>query len=414
MVEEKKQSSRLWLWLWLGAAVILVIVFLWARSFTRDRLPVREARVSRQQVVNQISTNGRVEPVVNYPIYSPVASTLKALYVQQGDTVPAGKVLLQLDDIEARARVASAESGVKTAQAALDAATHNGSGAERQAAAADLARAKIDRDQDRRDLDALTRLKATGAASASEVAAAQQRLDSAEASLTSAEQGTHNRYAPADVARAQAALADADAGLAAARDTLAKTAPRAPAAGTVYSLSVARSDFVEQGRLLLQMADLHNLRVRAYFDEPLIGQLAMGQSVQIKWDAKPGHVWMGHVTRVPTTVVMYTTRTVGETIIAIDGGDGDLLPDTNVTVTVTTSSEPDVLTVPREALHVENGKPFVYKVEGDLLVKTPVTNATPSLTLVPILSGLQEGDTVATGTTNGVPLQAGVPIKAEQ
>jgi HlyD family secretion protein len=124
---------------------------------------------------------------------------------------------------------------------------------------------------------------------------------------------------------------------------------------------------------------------------------------------------MGHVTRVPTTVVMYTTRTVGETIIAIDGGDGDLLPDTNVTVTVTTSSEPDVLTVPREALHVENGgKPFVYKVVGDALVKTPVTNATPSLTLVPILSGLQEGDTVATGTTNGVPLQAGVPIKAEQ
>jgi len=413
MVEEKKQSSRLRLWL--GAAVLVVIVFFWARSFTRDRLPVREARVSRQQVVNQISTNGRVEPVVNYPVYSPVASTVKALYVQQGDQVPDGKVLLQLDDIEARAHVASAESGVKAAQAALDSASHNGSGAERQAAAADLARAKLDRDQDRRDLEALTRLKASGAASASEVAAAQQRLDSAEASLTSADQNTHNRYAPADVARAQAALADAEAGLAAAKDTLAKTAPRAPAAGTVYSLNVARSDFVEQGRLLLQMADLHNLRVRAYFDEPLIGQLAAGQSVQIKWDAKPGHVWMGHVTRVPTTVVMYTTRTVGETIIAIDGGDGDLLPDTNVTVTVTTSSEPDVLTVPREALHVENGgKPFVYKVVGDALVKTPVTNATPSLTLVPILSGLQEGDTVATGTTNGVPLQAGVPIKAEQ
>jgi HlyD family secretion protein len=127
MVEDRKQSSRLWLWL--GAAVLVVIVFFWARSLTRERLPVREARVSRQQVVNQISTNGRVEPVVNYPIYSPTASTVKALYVQQGDQVPAGKVLLQLDDLQARARVASAESGVKTAQAALDAATHNGSGA---------------------------------------------------------------------------------------------------------------------------------------------------------------------------------------------------------------------------------------------------------------------------------------------
>ena len=417
MVEERKQSSRPWLWL--GAAVLVVIVFFWARSFTRERLPVREARVSRQQVVNQISTNGRVEPVVNYPIYSPTASTVTALYVQQGDQVPAGKVLLQLEDLQARARVASAENGVKTAQSALDAATHNGSGAERQAAAADLARARIDRDQDKHDLDALTRLKAAGAASASEVAAAQQRLDSAEASLTAAEQNTHNRYAPTDVTRAQAALADAEAGLAAAQDVLAKTTPHAPAAGTVYSLNVARSDFVEEGRLLMQLADLHNLRVRAYFDEPLIGQLAVGQSVQIKWDAKPGHIWMGHVLRVPTTVVMYTTRTVGETIIAIDDGaidtnNGELLPDTNVTVTVTTSSQADVLTVPREALHVENGKPFVYKVVGDSLVKTPVTNSPPSLTLVPILSGLQEGDVVATGTSTGAPLQAGVPIKAEQ
>jgi hypothetical protein len=33
---------------------------------------------------------------------------------------------------------------------------------------------------------------------------------------------------------------------------------------------------------------------------------------------------------------------------------------------------------------------------------------------VPILSGLQEGDTVAIGTTNGQPLQEGIPIKEEQ
>jgi HlyD family secretion protein len=410
-MEERKQSSRLWLWL--GAAVIVVVVFFVTRSFTRDRLPVREARVSRQQLVNQISTNGRVEPFPNYPVYSPVAATVKAVYVQQGDVVPAGKVLLELDDVQARARVATAESGVKAAQAALDAATHNGSLQERQGSAADIARTRIDRDQARHDLDALTRLKSTGAASASEVAAAQQRLDSAEAALHAAEESGHGHYAPSDLARFQSALADAEAGLAAARDIEAKTAPRAPTAGTVYLLNVGRSEFAEEGKLLLQLADLHNLRVRAYFDEPLIGQLAVGQPVQIKWDGdpKPGHVWLGRVSRTPTTVVMYTTRTVGEALIEIDDGDGGLLPDTNVTVTVTTSSLPNVLTVPHEALHVEDGKPFVFRVVGDELVRTPVTVGTSNLTLTPILSGLQEGDIVAKGTTNGLPLEDGVPIK---
>jgi HlyD family secretion protein len=411
MPEERKQSSRLWLWL--GAAVLVVIVFFAARSFTRDRLPVREARVSRQELVNNISTNGRVEPVLNFPVYSPIATTVKAIYVQQGDQAPAGKLLMELDDTEARARVAAARSAVRTAQAALDAASHNGNSQERQAAAAEIARAGIDRDQARRDLDALTKLKATGAASASEVAAAQQRLDSTEAGLHAAEESAHSRYAPPDVARAQAAVADAEVNLAAAQDVLAKTAPRAPATGTVYSLSVGRSDFVEEGRLLLQLADMHNLRVRAYFDEPEIGLLAVGEKVQIKWDgdARPGHFWYGHIERTPSTVVQYTSRTVGETLIGIDSGDGGLLPDTNVTVTVTTSSQANALTVPREALHVESGKTFVFKVVGDELVRTPVVVGTPNLTLAPIVSGLQEGDVVATGSTSGLPLQEGIPIK---
>ena len=92
--------------------------------------------------MSTISTNGRVEPVVNYQIYSPIATTVKAVYVQPGDMVAAGKLLMVLDDMEARARVASAESGVKAAQAALEAATHNGSQQERQMAAADMARAQ--------------------------------------------------------------------------------------------------------------------------------------------------------------------------------------------------------------------------------------------------------------------------------
>jgi HlyD family secretion protein len=340
-MEDTKQSSRIWLWL--AAAVVVIIVFFVARSLTRDRLPIREARVSRQAIANQISTNGRAAPITNYEIHSPIAAVVKAVFVQQGDQVQAGKLLLQLDDIDARAHVAAAESGVRSAQAGLDAVTHQGSMQERQGAAADLARAQIDRDQAQAGLDSLPKLKAAGA-SASEVAAAQQRLDTANASLHAAQLSSQGHYAPTDLARAQSALAEAEANLAAAQEVEKETAPRAPAAGTVYSLNTNRSEFAEQGKLLMQIADLHHMRVLAYFDEPEIGQLAVGQKVQIKWDARPGQLWTGHVARVPSTVTEYVTRSVGPTPIDIDGGDGQLLTDANVTVTVTTSSETNVLT----------------------------------------------------------------------
>ena len=410
MAKDRKQLD--WRWVWLGAGVILVLVFFSVRSLTREHLQVRAVEVSRQPLESSVSTNGRVEPEMNYQVNSPISTTVKAVYVQPGDQVAAGKVLMRLDDLQAKARLAAAESGVKNAQAELDAATHNGTMAQQQAGAAEISRARIDREQAQRDLNALKKLSATGAASPSEVAAAQQRLDSANAALEAAQSSAKSRYAPVDVARARAALNDAEANLASARDVEDRTTVRAPIAGTVYNVNVRATDFVEEGKVLLEMADLTHERVRAYFDEPDIGLLAIGQPVVIKWDARPGKVWHGRIERVPITVTTYTTRNVGESLISIaDNNDGELLPDTNVTVYVTTSSEANALAIPREALHVENGRSFVFRIVGDELKRTPVTYGTMNLNQVAILSGLQSGDWVATGTINGQPLQEGLPIK---
>ena len=191
-----------------------------------------------------------------------------------------------------------------------------------------------------------------------------------------------------------------------------KTKVYAPAAGTVYSLEVKPTQFVPEGKLLVELADLHQVRVRAYFDEPEIGNLSVGQAIQIKWDARPGRIWHGHIERVPVTVIHLETRTVGEVLVKIDDlEDGELLPDTNVTVTVTTSSQANALSIPREALHMENGKPYVFRIAGDELKRTQVVTGAINLTQVAILSGLNEGDWIATGTISGQPLQEDVPIK---
>jgi len=409
MTQERKHFDRRWLWL--GIFLLTIAAFFSVRSLTRDRLEVRATQVTRASLQSTISTNGRVETDVNYELHSPIATTVKAVYVQPGDQVVAGQLLLALDAVQPRAREATAESGVKAAQAALEAATHNGTLQERQMATADRTRARLDCDQARRDLNALIKLNSTGAASPSEVASARQRLAVAEATLHAADQSATSRYSPAEVARARAALADAQANLAAARQVLAQTALHAPASGTVYSINAGRTEYVEEGKLLLQLADLRHERVRAYFDEPEIGRLAVGQKIQIKWDAKPNRVWNGHIERTPITVINLGTRSVGEVLVKVDDADGGLLPDTNVTVTVTVSSESNALSVPREALHSESGKTFVYKIVKDGLRKTFVVTGTINLTQVAILSGLAEGDEVATGSVNGQPLQEGVLIK---
>jgi HlyD family secretion protein len=409
MAKERKQLS--WRWAWLGAAVILVLVFMSVRSLTRTRLEVRVAQATHQSLKSTISTNGRVEPEHNYQVTCPIATTVQAVLVQPGDHVQAGQLLMRLDDVQARARLANAQAAVKSAEAAVEAATQNGTREQRQASAAEITRARIDRDQASNDLKALEKLVATGAASPSEVAAARQRLTTATATLDAAQSSSNDRYSPAEVERAKAAFDDAEANLVAAQQVEDQTQVRAPATGTVYSIDVRPTDFVEQGKLLLQVADLRQERVLAYFDEPEIGGLAVGQPIEIKWDGRPNHTWYGRIERVPVTVIHLETRTVGEVLVSIDKPSAELLPDTNVTVTVTTSSQPNALTIPREALHLENGKPYVFKVVDGELKRTPVVLGTFNLTQQAILSGLHEGDWVATGTLSGQPLQEGVSIK---
>src|SRR5579875_2053120 len=113
MAQERTQSN--WRWAWLGAAIILVLVFLSVQKLTRERLQVRVSQVTRRPLASTISTNGQVEPENNYEFPSPLSTTVKAVYVQTGDQVKAGKVLVVLDDVHARAHVAAAESGVKSA-----------------------------------------------------------------------------------------------------------------------------------------------------------------------------------------------------------------------------------------------------------------------------------------------------------
>ena len=409
MAEASKQTNRLWLWI--GAGVLLIIVFFVARYLTRDEIPVHAATASRAQLSSTIPTNALVEPAKNYEFHSPLATSVKGIYVKQGDRVKAGQLLLQLDDINARARVATAESALRSAQATLDATQQGGTLEERQSLGSNISRGELDLAQAQRELAALQKLQTTGAASAGEVAAAQQRVAIAQQNQASLQARQQTRYSPAEMERARSAVADAQATLAAAKSVLANTEYRAPIDGTVYSLPVSVFDFVEEGKLLLQMADLKQLRVRAYFDEPEIGDLAVGQSIQIVWDGRPGKQWHGHITALPSTIVTYTTRNVGEVLVAMDDADDGLLPDSHVTVTVTTSSESNILTVPREALHSENNKPYVFRIVSGTLKRTPVVTGKMDLTEVAISSGLKDGDVVATGSLNGLTLEDGVPVK---
>lgn len=402
-------------WLWVPAILLLIGVFIFVRRVTRPQLPVRVARVARHDLTKPDSTNGRVEPQSNYEAHAPAPGIVRKLYVHAGEQVKAGQLMLSLDDADAASREATALSAVRGAQANLDAIRAGGTQEEQLNLTENLTKAQTDVDTARRNLATLQTLQAQGSASASEVTNAQQTYNSAVLNLQSLQKRKTDRYAKGDVIHAQSSLADAQASYHAAQVVVQQSNVRAPFAGTVYSLPVSQTEFVQQGQLLLQIADLLKMQVRAYFDEPDIGALAVGQKASIKWDARPAHLWSGRVIAVPSTIINYqSTRNVGETLISIDPSDQTLPPNANVTVLVTTQDVKDVLSLPRDAVHREAGIDYVFLVHGNSVRRKDVKTGAINLAFEQIVSGLNEGDEVALGTTNGEPLAEGVPIRIIQ
>ena len=396
--------------LWGVFLAVILAVFIIVRASTRDEVEVRAATVDHQNLLSTVSTNGKVEPVEDFHAYAPAPGTVAKLYVVVGQKVKKGDLLLKLDDADAVARLATAESTLSTAQANLHDIGQGGSQDEHITLSGDISRMQLQQEQATKDLAALQQLQQRGAASASEVAAAQQRVQTATSSLQGFQSRNTQRYSPSDRARAQAQLADARATVASAQSTYAGSNIRAPIPGTVYSIRVSAYDYVQAGEDLLDLADLNRIQIRAYFDEPEIGKLAVGQAVKIAWDAKPSQAWHGHISRAPSTVTTYGTRNVGECLITVDDARGDLLPNTNVVVTVTTSQRFNVLSIPREGLHTEGGD-FVYRVVAGKLVRTAVQVGVVNLTRVEIVSGLTEKDLVALSAANNRELSNGLPVK---
>jgi HlyD family secretion protein len=399
---------RGWLWTGLTGAAVLLLASFMSRG---DAVPVRSARVLRSTIRSTVSTNGKIEPLVYFEAHAPMPTTVKKLLVREGDHVKRGQQLVVMDDAEARRVAAQAFAEIRASEAEISAVQTGGTQEEVFTLESELTKDRTTRDTARRNLDALERLEKEGAASPGEVKAAQDQLQRAEADLTLAEQKKKDRYSRAEVAKVEAQRSEARAAYRAAEDTLNQLNIRAPFDGVVYSLPVLAGAYVNSGQLILEEADLSKVRVRAFVDEPDVGRLAPGNPIEVTWDAMPGRVWSSKVTTLPTVIKLHTTRNVGEVTCVVDNHDFKLLPDVNVGVTIVTGEHQNVLSVPREAVHEEDGSTYVYRITDNELHRRDVQTSVSNLTQVEVIGGLEENALVALAPLNTKPLHDGLAVK---
>ena len=69
-------------------AVIILAAFV---SLHRSQVTIRVGQATRETITASIATNGKIEALDNFQAYAPMPTTVKKIFVQQGDWVKPGR-----------------------------------------------------------------------------------------------------------------------------------------------------------------------------------------------------------------------------------------------------------------------------------------------------------------------------------
>jgi HlyD family secretion protein len=356
---------------------------------------VNFTRVRRQTLVSNLPTNGKVEPYRWQAVRAESAALVAKVEVREGQTVAKGAVLAILSDPSVQADIEAAEAKLAEARAGL--ATLEAGGRPSELADIDnhIERDRYDLQHATSDYHSLQRLAERQAATRVDVQSAADRVHQLELEIQGLEKRRASLVAKPDLAAAQARLQDAEAALKLARERSAQNILHAPIGGAVYGLAVRPGAYVNPGDLIANVGLLDRLHVRVYVDEPELGRVAVGEPVTITWQALPGRKWQGVVERKPTAIQALGSRQVGEVICTIENPGRDLIPGTNVDAEIRAASAQMALVIPRETLRHDTAGDYVFTVKDDILERRSVETGISSVSFVQVTGGLSEGDLVA-------------------
>ena len=395
----------------IGAAVVsllAIMAILALRSGREDVVEVRSEKVARRNLVARVSATGYIEPKRLVDISADVSGRVVELNVEEGDEVAEGDLLLVIDPARFEAAVERAQAGLAEASARE-------------------AQARGNYLQAQRDWERIRDLKARLPEMVTDTEFETART-SAEVQEALWQSGQH----AVDMARA---------GLKEARDNLAKTVIRAPMSGRVTRLNVEKGETAivgtmnNPGSLLITVADLSVMEAVIEVDETDVPDISIGDSVSVSVDAFPDREFVGRVTKIGNSSIRPRSQQVSsadqaidfEIRVTLDDAEVELRPDLSASADVITDVRPDVLAIPIISLTLMDPSEFermpneleaagaeaearassepiegVFVVVDGLARFRPVKVGVAGDSYFEVLSGLEEGEVVVSGTYQAI------------
>ena len=304
-----------------------------------------ETAIAKQGIIAaDIAASGTVQGIQEVAIAAKSAGRIQSISVTDGSHVNAGQVLVELDGSEIRAQLGQA--------------------------LANKAQALANRENAKLLTQRLGRLF-------QEDAVARQQLDNA--------QTQYNVY-DAQVAQSNAAISLYQA-------QLANMTLSAPFSGRVANKRVIAGDLAAPNQVLMSLVDTSQIKVEIALGENDLGKVKVGQTASFSVDAFPGETFTATVSEISPAADL-KSRTF-KVWLTGDNKDGKLRSGLFARLSLHYSQKENALIVPKDALLIRDKKAYVFVVEQDTAILTPIAIGLENAKEAEILSGVSAGAAVS-------------------
>lgn len=400
-----------------GILLLIIALIIIGKKRNKNEIEVNVAEVETRTIISTVSANGKIRPEGEVKISADVSGEITELYVQEGDTVKEGQLLLKINpDLyvtardRARAGVSSSQSSLKTAQAQLTQAEARFN--EQQATytrSEQLFRDKV-----------ISQAEFEGAKSLYLVA--QSEVKAAKERIAAAKFGIDN---------SQASLSEAN-------KNLGRTSIYAPSDGVVSALNNEKGERVVgtaqmAGTEIMVISNFSNMEVKVDVNENDILQIHKGDTAVVEVDAYSDRTFKGIVTEISKSAnnaggVQISSDQVTNFEVKIrllkssyddllKTTDAPFLPGMSANVEIQTSSKSNIKCLPIEAVGTrtkdadstnkktgdeEELDEVVFSVKDGKAVKHIVKTGIQDSRYIEIISGLEDVKKVIVGPYDAV------------
>ena len=370
------------------AVIVVVVFFPFNLDESRDtQLQIAEVEIG--SVISSFPGEGVVEPQSEVLILSPASSIIKEILKEVGSPVDAWEPIIILDPTPIQIEVENIRDQLEVKQNAIQKNRLNARSA------------KVDLDYNiqvknlriaslKSDLVDQEQLLDVGGISPARYEKTKQELELAEKDLIMLKEknAIQLQQLEADEEGLRLQIEIQQKALSAKEEALSKMIIRAPSAGILLSIRGKVGEKVNSDRLLVEMSDLTNFKIKGTVDDDFSDQLKTGTRVYVKLDDQR---LLGVVGTVSPVI---RDRKVEFDVNLQESNHFKLRPNLNVVLDVVRAERDSILRIPNGPAVSRGREHQVYVVQAGRAVEREIRTGLKTEDFVEILDGLEQGERV--------------------